>query len=239
MHSETLNKMDKKTIIKINNLKKEFAGTSESLIIFENTNLEIKHGEKVAIVGASGSGKSTLLSLIAGLDKATEGEIFVKDVAIGNLSENALANYRNNEVSIIFQSFELISPFTALENVKAPLDIRGGIPRATIDEVANTLLQEIELNNRSGSFPNTLSGGEKQRVAIARALAADTDIILADEPTGSLDRKTGELILDLLLREVEKRSKTLIIITHDMNIANKMDRIIELKDRNLYEGTRV
>ncbi len=231
--------MDKKTIIKINNLKKEFTTNAESLVIFENTNLEIKEGEKVAIVGASGSGKSTLLSLVAGLDKATEGEIFVKDVALSNLSENALANYRNNEISIIFQSFELISPFTALENIKAPLDIRGGISDKTINETADALLQEIGLGGRKDSFPNTLSGGEKQRVAIARALASNTAIILADEPTGSLDRKTGGLILELLLREVSKRSKTLIIITHDMEIANMMDRIIELKDKNLHERKNV
>lgn len=231
--------MEKKAIIKINNLKKEFTNTSEALVIFENTNLEIKEGEKVAIVGASGSGKSTLLSLIAGLDKATEGEIFVKDIEISNLSESALANYRNNEISIIFQSFELISPFTALENIKAPLDIRGGISDVAINTIADTLLHEIGLINRSGSFPNTLSGGEKQRVAIARALSSNTSIILADEPTGSLDRKTGDLILELLLREVDKRSKTLIIITHDINIANKMDRIIELKDKNLHEAKNV
>jgi len=227
--------MNNNTIIKIQNLKKEFTNNSEALVIFENTNLEIKHGEKIAIVGASGSGKSTLLSLIAGLDKATEGDIFIKGIALSNLSESQLSNYRNNEVSIIFQSFELISPFTAIENIKTPLDIRGSISNTIINEIANKLLEEIGLNNRSNSFPSTLSGGEKQRIAIARALASNTDIILADEPTGSLDRKTGDIILELLLREVDKRSKTLIIITHDMNIANKMDRIIELKDKNLLE----
>lgn len=231
--------MQKDTIIKIKNLKKEFIDNGSPLVIFENTNLEIKNGEKIAIIGASGSGKSTLLSLLAGLDKPTEGEIFVKDIPINDLSEKELSDYRNREVAIIFQSFELIGPFTAHENVRAPLDIRGNVSDKDIESTTNTLLEEVGLSNRKHSFPSTLSGGEKQRVAIARALASNTDIILADEPTGSLDRKTGEMVFDLLLREVDKRSKTLIVITHDINIAQKMDRIIELKDKNLQEKTSV
>jgi predicted ABC-type transport system involved in lysophospholipase L1 biosynthesis ATPase subunit len=230
--------MNENTIIKIEKLKKVFAGGNEPLVIFDNTNLEIKKGEKVAIVGPSGSGKSTLLSLLAGLDKPTSGNIFVKGMKVNGLSENELSKYRNKEVAIIFQSFELISPFNAIENVRAPLDIRGGVSYDSISTTANTLLEEVGLIKRKFSFPNTLSGGEKQRVAIARALASDTDIILADEPTGSLDGKTGELILDLLLKEVDKRSKTLIVITHDLRIAERMDRIIELKDRNLHEIKR-
>lgn len=222
------------TIIKIQNLKKEFTDNNP-LTIFENTNLEIKQGEKVAIVGSSGSGKSTLLSLLAGLDKPTSGEIYVKGVLINDLNENELSNYRNREVSIIFQSFEFIAPFNAFENIGAPLDIRGGISNKEIKSITDTLLTEVGLSERKFSFPNTLSGGERQRVAIARALASNTDIILADEPTGSLDRTTGDKVLDLLLREVGKRSKTLIIITHDMKIAEKMDRILELKDKNLHE----
>jgi len=230
--------MNKNTIIKIQNLKKEFTDVNPALVIFENTNLEIKQGEKIAIIGSSGSGKSTLLSLLAGLDKASEGEIYVKDTLINTLTENQLSDYRNREIAIIFQSFELISPFTAFENVRAPLDIRGNIQNKEIENTASTLLGEVGLSERKSSFPNTLSGGEKQRVAIARALASNTDIILADEPTGSLDRTTGDKVLDLLLREVEKRSKTLIIITHDMKIAEKMDRIFELKDKNLHEIKR-
>lgn len=230
--------MNNNTIVRIKNLKKQFENGSEALVIFENTNLEIKHGEKVAIIGPSGSGKSTLLSLLAGLDKPSSGEIFVKELQVDKLSDNELSNYRNREVSIIFQSFELISPFTAIENVSSPLDIRGDQTSSTNTASASALLEEVGLIKRKNSFPSTLSGGEKQRVAIARALASDTDIILADEPTGSLDSKTGEMILDLLLKEVSKRSKTLIIITHDMRIAEKMDRIIELKDRNLHEITK-
>lgn len=227
------------SIIQIKNLKKEFVGNGEKLVIFEDSNLEIRRGEKVAIVGVSGSGKSTLLSLLAGLDTVTSGEIIVHGKIINNLSENELSEYRNTQVSIIFQSFELISSFNSFENVSAPLDIRGGVSGKDIARITNTLLDEVGLRTRGSAFPATLSGGEKQRVAIARVLASNTDIILADEPTGSLDNKTGDMILNLLLREVHTRGKTLIIITHDMNIAEKMDRIIELKDKNLYERKRV
>ena len=227
--------MDKNTLINIKNLKKEFSDNDTSLVIFENTNLQIKDGEKVAIVGASGSGKSTLLSLLAGLDRPTEGEIYVNNHKINELSFDELSEYRNKQISIIFQSFELISPFNSFENISAPLDIRGTFTAKDIEDITNTLLSEVGLKDRAYSFPSTLSGGERQRVAIARALASNPDIILADEPTGSLDSKTGGIVLDLLLREVDKRGKTLIIITHDMNIAEKMDRIIELKDKNLHE----
>ena len=218
--------MDKNTLINIKNLKKEFSDNDTSLVIFENTNLQIKYGEKVAIVGASGSGKSTLLSLLAGLDRPTEGEIYVNNHKINELSFDELSEYRNKQISIIFQSFELISPFNSFENISAPLDIRGTFTAKDIEDITNTLLSEVGLKDRAYSFPSTLSGGERQRVAIARALASNPDIILADEPTGSLDSKTGGIVLDLLLREVDKRGKTLIIITHDMNIAEKMDRII-------------
>lgn len=227
--------MDKNTLIKIENLKKEFGDNDTPLVIFENTNLQIKDGEKVAIVGASGSGKSTLLSLLAGLDRPTEGEIYVKNHKLSELSLDELSEYRNKQISIIFQSFELVSPFNSFENISAPLDIRGTFTTKDIEDITNTLLLEVGLKDRAYSFPSTLSGGERQRVAIARALASNADIILADEPTGSLDSKTGGMVLDLLLREVDKRGKTLIIITHDMNIAEKMDRVIELKAKNLHE----
>ncbi|HMO79094.1 MAG TPA: ABC transporter ATP-binding protein [Candidatus Paceibacterota bacterium] len=227
--------MNKEIIIKIQNLKKEFDDGSEKLVIFEDANLEIYKGEKVAIIGPSGSGKSTLLSLIAGMDKPTSGEIIVGNKKIQNLSENELSKYRNQEISMIFQSFELIGPFTAIENIMAPLDIRNTKNAKENKSIAWELIQKIKLEKRENHYPNTLSGGEKQRVAIARALSANTEIILADEPTGSLDRKTGEIVLELLLSEVKIRNKTLFVITHDTQIAEKMDRIFELKDKKLYE----
>jgi predicted ABC-type transport system involved in lysophospholipase L1 biosynthesis ATPase subunit len=151
--------MDKNTLIKIENLKKEFGDNDTPLVIFENTNLQIKDGEKVAIVGASGSGKSTLLSLLAGLDRPTEGEIYVKNHKLSELSLDELSEYRNKQISIIFQSFELVSPFNSFENISAPLDIRGTFTTKDIEDITNTLLLEVGLKDRAYSFPSTLSGG--------------------------------------------------------------------------------
>ncbi len=220
-------------IIEIKNLKKEFDDSNEKITIIDNLNLEIKEGEKVAIVGSSGSGKSTLLALLAGLDKPSSGDIVVNNKRITDFSEDELSSYRNTEISIIFQSFELITPFSSLENVLAPLEIRKD--KNKIKDLGINILNEVGLGERMDAFPETLSGGEKQRVAIARALLADTRVILADEPTGSLDKNTGENVLNLLLKEVSERKKTLIIITHDLTIASRMDRVFELKNKNLNE----
>lgn len=230
---ECLNYMNE-YIIQIKNLKKEFTDASEKLVILENVNLNIKAGEKIAIIGSSGSGKSTMLALLAGLDKPSSGDIIVNQKQINNFSNNELSEYRNTEISIIFQSFELISPFNSLENVTAPLEIKG-VNYKKAKEISLNILKEVGLGERVKAFPSTLSGGERQRVAIARSLAIDTPIILADEPTGSLDEKTGENVLNMLLKEVSLRKKTLIIITHDMKIAEKMDRIFELRDKTLHE----
>jgi putative ABC transport system ATP-binding protein len=229
--------MPKTKIIEVKNLHKEFFINGEKLVILNDVNFEISLGEKVAIVGPSGSGKSTFLSLLAGLDKPNKGTIEVEGRDITKLNADKLSKYRNEIISIIFQSFELIAPFTVAENVKSPLDIRDkNKNKKLLDEEIKNLIKSVGLENRSEAFPATLSGGEKQRTAIARALASDAKIILADEPTGNLDRNTGEKIIELLISEVEKRNKTLIIITHDMNIANRMDRVFEIKDKKLYEN---
>jgi putative ABC transport system ATP-binding protein len=230
-----INNMEKTKIIEVKNLHKEFPQSNEKLIILNDVNFDIYTGEKVAIVGPSGSGKSTFLSLLAGLDKPEQGSTEVDGKNIIKLSTDKLSKYRNETISIIFQSFELISPFTVTENIKSPLDIRGKHIKGDSLEIKN-LIESVGLSHRENAFPSTLSGGEKQRTAIARALASDAKIILADEPTGNLDRNTGEKIIELLLSEVEKRGKTLIIITHDMNIAARMDRVFEIKDKMLYEN---
>ena len=222
-----------KPIVTVKNITKIFnQNTKEPRSILKNVYFSINEGEKVAIVGPSGSGKSTLLSLLAGLDRATQGEIEVAGKKIENLNDKEMSVFRNQDISIIFQSFELIAPFTTSENISAPLDIRG---EQISNEDLNDIISSVGLLHRKNAFPATLSGGEKQRTAIARSLFSDAKVILADEPTGSLDRVTGESVLALLLSEVENRKKTLIIITHDMSIASRMDRVFKVENGTLHE----
>ncbi|MDI9354696.1 MAG: ABC transporter ATP-binding protein [Cyanobium sp. MAG06] len=223
--------MDNNTIVQLNNINKSFREGKNIIKILKDVNLTIKNGEKVAIIGPSGSGKSTLLSLIAGLDHPDSGNIIVNNRDISKLSINELSEYRNRDIGIIFQSFELILPFTVMENITAPSDIAGKYNNI----YAKELLSKIKMTDKSNSSCLNLSGGEKQRVAIARALINNPELILADEPTGSLDIETGKNVLDLLISLVEEQKKTMIIITHDENIAKKMDRVFLLKDLQLIE----
>ncbi len=222
----------KDPILHLDGISKRFATKDGELTIIKDVSFSITPGEKVAIVGPSGSGKSTLLSLIGLLDTPTEGKIFIQGQDVTTQSETALAKLRNESIGFVFQSFELISPFTVYENVAAPLEIAGKeVSAASI----KTLLGEVGLTERMNALPATLSGGERQRVAIARALSNNPKLILADEPTGSLDRATGERVLELLLRSVSERKTTLVVITHDDNVAEHMDRVFEIKDGTLYE----
>lgn len=224
-----------KPIIDLTNINKSFIEGDSVIKILENLDLKIFTGEKVAIIGPSGSGKSTLLSLLAGLDTQDEGEIIIDGVNLKKLKQDDLSNYRNKTIGIVFQSFELVSPFNAIENIEAPSDIAG----KTDSAYARELIISVGLKDKEYAYPSTLSGGEKQRVAIARALINKSKIILADEPTGSLDRETGKKVLDLLLNEVTKEKKTLVLITHDEHIANQMDRILEIKDKKLFEKINI
>ena len=185
-----------------------------------------------AIIGPSGSGKSTLLSLIGLLDVATDGEVVIAGRNVKVMSEKEQAYFRNEKIGFIFQSFELISPFSVSENIAAPLEIGG---KVVSPDVLAQVLEEVGLTNRADALPYTLSGGEKQRVAIARALVHQPALLLADEPTGSLDRATGERVLKLLLDAVAQRHTTLVVITHDESVAERMDRVFEIKDQKLYE----
>lgn len=225
--------MAQKPYITFSQVSKSYDTPTGPIDILTDVNLEIFQREKIAIIGPSGSGKTTALSLLAGLDRPSSGSIIVGTEQISSASDKVLASYRNATMGIIFQSFELIVPFTALENIAAPLDIAG----ITNTDRITTLLQRVGLTNRAEAFPTTLSGGEKQRVAIARALANNPTLILADEPTGSLDQKTGETILTLLLDEVAREEKTLIVITHDEVIASKMDRVFKIENKTLHEVT--
>ncbi len=219
------------SLVEVRRVSKSFSTPRGNLTIINDVSFSIKKGETVAIVGPSGSGKSTLLSLLAGIDQPTRGEVVVSGKKLSTLSEGELAAFRNATIGIIFQSFELIAPFTASENVQAPLDIGGVKNSGRVQE----LLHRVRLGERKDSLPETLSGGEKQRVAIARALVRSPQVLLADEPTGSLDRATGEQVLELLLEQVKQEGQTLIIITHDEHIASKMGRVFELRDQTLHE----
>ena len=213
-------------MIKVQNISKAYNVDGQKISILENINLNINYGQKVAIIGASGSGKSTLLSIISGLDRPTSGDILYDDVDINTMDEATISNFRNKKIGIIFQAFELVQFFTAYENVMLPLSIRGKGNKKIVDK----LFEDINLTHRKDNLPSALSGGEQQRVAIARVLASGCDIIFADEPTGNLDSINGKKVLDLLLTSVDENKKTLIIITHDMNIAKQMDIIYEIKD---------
>lgn len=217
-------------MIALHDVSKSFVVAEKSVAILKDINLEIKKGERVAIIGPSGSGKTTLLSLMAGLDVPDRGRVVVNGIDLSAYDDRAMAHFRNETLGIIFQNFELVTPFTALENVLTPLDIAGFHDSS----LAKSLLQSVGLAEREMALPMTLSGGEKQRVAIARALVRRPAVVLADEPTGSLDRMTGAVILDLLLREVNETRATLVVITHDPVVSEKMDRVFELRDQTLH-----
>jgi putative ABC transport system ATP-binding protein len=196
--------------------------------------LTVPSGEFTALVGPSGSGKSTLLNLIGGLDRPTSGEIHVKDLSLGAATEQELVRYRRERVGFIFQSFNLLPTLTALENVEAPL-VLAEVPQSTRRERAKELLDSVGLAQRIQHKPNELSGGEKQRVAIARALANRPSLLLADEPTGNLDTKTGQSVLDLLCGLLTAHGLTMILVTHDPEVAARANRIIHLRDGSIQQ----
>ena len=202
-------------------------GSSPPLSILRGVNLRVAPGETVAIVGASGSGKTTLLSLLAGLDSPTSGEIHLAGTRVDTLGEDARAQQRAGKVGFVFQSFQLLGGFTALENVMLPAELAG---LKDAPALAREALTQVGLAERVQHYPHQLSGGEQQRVAIARAFAAQPQILFADEPTGNLDTATGARIIDLLF-ELNTRSKaTLVLVTHDEALASRCNRVLTLKD---------
>ena len=210
--------MSETNILTISSLTKTFKSSVETLVILDNLNFKITCPKKVIITGESGSGKSTLLSIIASLDSADSGEIFAKDYAVHMLDEEGAASYRQNYLGFIFQFHYLLKDFTALENVMLPSLIAGISPKEAKMR-AISLLEEVKLENRVSHYPSQLSGGERQRVAVARSLITEPNLILADEPTGNLDRDNAILVRDLLFSVVEKHKKSLILVTHDGEIA--------------------
>ena len=195
--------------------------------ILRGLDLEIAAGETVGLVGPSGSGKSTLLMTIAGLESITEGTVEVAGKALTGLSEDGLALFRRDNVGIVFQSFHLMATMTALENVAIPLELNG---RDDAFEQAGAELERVGLGHRLTHYPGQLSGGEQQRVALARALVSGARILLADEPTGNLDRTTGEQIVDLMFQVQAERDMTMLLITHDAELASRCGRIVSMAD---------
>jgi putative ABC transport system ATP-binding protein len=190
--------------------------------------LDIKKGDFVAIVGPSGSGKSTMMNLVGALDLASKGDIFLDGMNIEHLPESDLAQIRGKKIGFVFQTFNLIPTLTALENVMLPMMFQN-VNKAEREERATKLLEKVKLGHRLNHLPGELSGGERQRVAIARALANNPEVILADEPTGNLDSKTGEEILEMFIN-LNKEGKTIIMVTHDKELAKKARHIVRLKD---------
>ena len=214
-------------VIKTCNLTKRVSTADGELVILENINLELEEGRSLAIVGPSGSGKSTLLGLMAGLDSATSGEIFLNDHPLHDLNEDERAKVRKENVAFVFQSFELLPGLTALENVMLPSELNLN-PEAK--ERASEYLFRVGLDNRLNHYPRQLSGGEQQRVGIARAFACDAKVLFADEPTGNLDNKTGSKISELLFEVNQESENALVVVTHDVNLAKKCDFQVELSE---------
>ena len=224
-------------MIEISNLHKSYKMGANSLHVLKGINLNIKEGELVSIMGSSGSGKSTLLNILGMLDEADEGSYVLDGFPIKGLNEKKAAQYRNKFLGFIFQSFNLISYKSALDNVALPLYYQG-LPRGERMDRANSYLEKVGLANWAGHLPNELSGGQKQRVAIARALASDPKVLLADEPTGALDTKTSYEVMDLI-QEINDDGRTILVVTHEHDIAQMTKRIVNLKDGVIIEDTVV
>ena len=213
-------------ILEVNKLRKEVSSGDSKLVILDDVSFNLLEGQSLAITGPSGSGKSTLLGLLAGLDTATRGEIYLNGEALHELDEEQRALLRKEKVGFVFQSFELLPSLTALENVMLPSELKD---EDEAEERAIYFLDRVGLKEREHHYPNQLSGGEQQRVAIARAFACSAKILFADEPTGNLDPKNGEMVSDLLFEVNSETDNALVVVTHDHDLADRCDKKINLK----------
>lgn len=218
--------------IEIKNVRKVYRMGEEKVIALDNVNFTIEQGEFCCLLGTSGSGKSTLLNLMAGLEKPTKGEIKIKDKHVEKMSEKQLAVFRRNHVGFVFQSYNLLPTLTALENVSLPLIFKG-ISKSIREKKAAEMLKAVGLEKRLKHKPSQMSGGQQQRVSIARAFIGKPEIVFADEPTGNLDTKTTREVMELITTMARKNKQTLIIVTHDVEIAEYADKIIHVRDGNI------
>jgi putative ABC transport system ATP-binding protein len=222
-------------ILKINELEKTYSSGSRSITVLQNISFEVEKGETFSIVGPSGSGKTTLLGLCAGLDYPNKGTVELCNENLDKLNEDERAQLRNKEVGFIFQNFQLLPTLTALENVVVPLELQGA---KGAQKIGLELLEKVGLKERVHHYPSQLSGGEQQRVALARAFSNKPSILFADEPTGNLDEETGEKVIQLLFDLNKEAGTTLVIITHDLDLANRTQQILRLKGGKIFSNER-
>lgn len=222
-------------ILKISDVKKVYTSGSKELTVLKDISFDVEQGSVFSIVGPSGSGKTTLLGLCAGLDYPTSGSIELCGTSLEDLNEDERAALRNKEVGFIFQNFQLLPTLTALENVIVPLELQGNKNAA---KIGKELLEKVGLQDRYHHYPSQLSGGEQQRVALARAFSNRPSILFADEPTGNLDEETGEKVIQLLFELNEQAGTTLVIITHDLDLANRTQQILRLKGGKIFSNEK-
>lgn len=223
---------DKEIIIHVEHIRKVYKLGTEKVVALDDINLDIYRGEILCIFGTSGSGKSTLLNMLAGLEKPTKGDVLIGKTNISRLSENQLAVFRQRHIGFIFQSYNLLNIMSSLENVALPLMFKG-IDRKKRNRIAKKMLIEVGLKDRIHHKPNQMSGGQQQRVGIARAFVGNPKIVFADEPTGNLDSKTTKEIMELMVRMNKEHNQTIILVSHDPEIASYADRIVHLIDGNI------
>ena len=214
-------------IIEARNLSKKVIFNDQEIVILDDINLKVSAASSLAVIGPSGSGKSTLLGILAGLDSPSSGEIYINQKPLHDLSEEARSKIRKDSVAFVFQNFELLAGLNALENVMLPLELKD---KKNVRDIAETYLKKVGMQNRLMHYPQQLSGGEQQRVAIARAFACEADVLFCDEPTGNLDSSNSELIANLIFDSFQESSSALIIVTHDISLANRCDQQIEIID---------
>ncbi|RRB04618.1 ABC transporter ATP-binding protein [Larkinella rosea] len=222
------------SILRAENLTKTYQSGGRTLTVLNSVSFEIQPGDTFSIVGPSGSGKTTLLGLCAGLDRASSGSIYLNNIKLDTLSEDERAAVRNQYVGFIFQNFQLLPTLTALENVMVPLELRG---ERGAGKTAKELLERVGLGQRGHHYPTQLSGGEQQRVSLARAFANRPKILFADEPTGNLDTDTSSTVVDLIFELNREAGTTLVLVTHDLELASRTQRIIRIKGGNLVSDT--